>query len=191
MAKSLQEQMLEMGLVNQKKAKKNAKEMKKTAHKRRTGDDADLEDTRAAAEAARKAKAEKDRELNRQREEAAQQKAITAQIRQLIQTNTIEADGDIKYNFVATNKKVKQLYVNQAVWDRLSRGQLAIIELEGETEMATETAAKPSVPPPPPIARSARPLPPRHTTKPPPPPPPRSSCARFAPRGATTHRAEG
>ena len=134
MAKSLQEQMLEMGLVNQKKAKKNAKEMKKTAHKRRTGDDADLEDTRAAAEAARKAKAEKDRELNRQREEAAQQKAIVAQIRQLIQTNTIEANGDIKYNFVAANKKVKQLYVNQAVWDRLSRGQLAIIELEGEAE---------------------------------------------------------
>ena len=107
MAKSLQEQMLEMGLVNQKKAKKNAKEMKKTEHKRRTGDDADLEDSRAAAEATRKAKAEKDRELNRQREEAAQQKAIAAQIRQLIQTNAIEANGDIKYNFVATSKKVK------------------------------------------------------------------------------------
>ncbi len=129
MAKSLQEQMLEMGLINQKKAKKNAKAMKKAEHKKRTGDDADLEDTRAAAESARRAKAEHDRELNRQREAEAQQKAVAAQIRQLIQTNAIKADGDIKYNFVDA-KKVKQLYVNQAIWDRLSRGQLAIIAFD-------------------------------------------------------------
>ena len=129
MAKSLQEQMLEMGLVNQKKAKKNAKEMKKAAHNKRTGNDDGAEDTTAIAEAALKEKALRDKELNRQREEAAKQKAIAAQIRQLITTNAIQANGDIKYNFVH-DKKVKQMYVNQAVWDRLSRGQLAIILLE-------------------------------------------------------------
>lgn len=133
MAKSLQEQMLEMGLVNQKKAKKNAKEMKKAAHQKRTGQDEGLEDTRAAAEAARKAKAEHDKELNRQREAEAQQKAINAQIKQLISTNAITDAGDIKYNFVR-DKKVKQIYVAQAVWDRLSRGQLAIIADESNKE---------------------------------------------------------
>tara|TARA_R110001592_G_scaffold113005_1_gene311734 strand:- start:581 stop:1135 length:555 start_codon:yes stop_codon:yes gene_type:complete len=129
MAKSLQEQMLEMGLVNQKKAKKNAKELKKSAHLKRTGSEDSPEDTQASAEASRKAKMERDRELNRQKEAEAQQKAISAQIRQLIQTNTVECDGDIKYNFLH-DKKVKQMYVNQAVWDRLSRGQLAIILFE-------------------------------------------------------------
>jgi uncharacterized protein len=126
MAKSLQEQMLEMGLVNQKKAKKNAKELKKTEHMKRTGNADELEDTKAAAEAARKAKAEHDRELNRQKEAEARQKAIAAQIKQLIETNAIDSKGEIKYNFI-DGKKVKTLYVNQAVWDRLSRGQLAII----------------------------------------------------------------
>ncbi|WP_028294315.1 DUF2058 domain-containing protein [Oceanobacter kriegii] len=135
MAKSLQEQMLEMGLINQKKAKKNAKEMKKTAHAKRTGNDEGIEDTAAAAEAARKEKAARDKELNRQREEAAKQKAIVAQVKQLIKTNAIDCDGEIKYNFVH-DKKVKQMYVNQAVWDRLSRGQLAIILLEVVKEEA-------------------------------------------------------
>ena len=135
MAKSLQEQMLEMGLINQKKAKKNAKEMKKTAHAKRTGNDEGIEDTTAAAEAARKEKAARDKELSRQREEAAKQKAIVAQVKQLIKTNAIDCDGEIKYNFVH-DKKVKQMYVNQAVWDRLSRGQLAIILLEVVKEEA-------------------------------------------------------
>ena len=135
MAKSLQEQMLEMGLINQKKAKKNAKEMKKTAHAKRTGNDEGIEDTAAAAEATRKEKAARDKELNRQREEAAKQKAIVAQVKQLIKTNAIDCDGEIKYNFVH-DKKVKQMYVNQAVWDRLSRGQLAIILLEVVKEEA-------------------------------------------------------
>lgn len=126
MAKSLQEQLLSMGLVDQKKAKKNAREQKRTDHLKRTGKGDELEDTKAAAEAALKAKAERDRELNRQKEAEAQQKAIVAQIRQLIERNATDIKGDIKYNFV-DGKKVKSLYVNQAVWDRLSRGQLAIL----------------------------------------------------------------
>lgn len=127
MAKSLQEQLLSMGLVNQKKAKKNAKELKRNEHLKRTGKAEETEDdSKTAAEAALKAKAERDRELNRQKEAEAQQKAIAAQIRQLIETNASNSKGEIKYNFV-DGKKVKSLYVNQAVWDRLSRGQLAII----------------------------------------------------------------
>ncbi|WP_221799493.1 DUF2058 domain-containing protein [Oceanobacter mangrovi] len=135
MAKSLQDQMLALGLTNQKKAKKNAKEMKKTAHAKRTGNDEGLEDTAAEAEAARKDKAARDKELNRQRDDAAKLKAIAAQIKQLISSNAVDAAGDIKYNFVH-DKKVKQMYVNQAVWDRLSRGQLAIILLEVVKEEA-------------------------------------------------------
>ncbi|MCY0963647.1 DUF2058 domain-containing protein [Parathalassolituus penaei] len=130
MAKTLQEQLLSMGLVNQKKAKKNAKELKRNEHLKRTGKGEELEDTKAAAEAALKAKTERDRELNRQKEAEAQQKAIAAQIRQLIETNASNSKGEIKYNFV-DGKKVKSLYVNQAVWDRLSRGQLAIIAYDG------------------------------------------------------------
>lgn len=128
MAKSLQEQLLGAGLVDKKKAKKNAKAMKKQEHLQRTGQDNELDVAKEKAEAARLKKAEQDRELNRQREAEAQQKALQAQIKQLIDTNAIASEyGDIKYQFVGRDNKVKQLYVDQAIWDRLSRGQLAII----------------------------------------------------------------
>src|SRR5690554_4143688 len=96
MAKSLQEQLLAAGLVDKKKAKKAAKELKQQDHLQRTG----------------------------------QANAIAAQIKQLVQTNRIESvHADIKYQFV-DGKKVKSIYVDQAIFDRLSRGQLAIISLE-------------------------------------------------------------
>jgi len=116
------------GLVDKKKAKKNAKAMKKQEHLQRTGQENELDVAKQKAEEARKKKAEQDRELNLKREEEAQQKAIQAQIKQLIDTNAITSEkGDIKYQFVGADKKIKQLYVDQAIWDRLSRGQLAII----------------------------------------------------------------
>ena len=130
MAKSLQEQLLAAGLIDKKKAKKAAKDMKHQDHLQRTGQDNDLDSAKEKAEAARKEKAARDRELNRQKETEAQKKAIKAQIRQLILTNAITSEqADIKYQFV-DGKKVKQLYVDQAIWDRLSRGQLAIITVD-------------------------------------------------------------
>lgn len=131
MAKSLQDQLLSMGLADKNKAKKNNKEMKKQEHLKRTGQENETDAKREQAEAKRKEKAAKDRELNKQRDAEAHKKAIAAQIQQLVDNNLIEAQyGDIKYQFV-DGKKVKSQYVDQAVWDRLSRGQLAIIAHRG------------------------------------------------------------
>lgn len=131
MAKSLQDQLLAMGLSDKNKAKKNNKEMKKQEHLKRTGQDNDTDEKRERAEAIRKEKAAHDRELNKQRDAEAQKKAIAAQIQQLVDTNLIAAVyADIKYQFV-DGTKVKSIRVDQAVWDRLSRGQLAIIAHRG------------------------------------------------------------
>lgn len=130
MAKSLQEQLLSSGLVDKKKAKKAAKEMKMQDHLQRTGQENKIDEAKAKADQALREKTERDRQLNLKREEEAQAKAITAQIKQLVKTNSINSErGDIKYQFV-DGKKVKFIYVDQAVFDRLSRGQLAIISLE-------------------------------------------------------------
>ncbi len=97
MAKSLQDQLLAMGLADKNKAKKNNKEMKKQEHLKRTGQENDTDAKREKAEAARKEKAAKDRELNKQRDAEAHKKAIAAQIQQLVDTNLIEAQyGDRK-----------------------------------------------------------------------------------------------
>jgi uncharacterized protein YaiL (DUF2058 family) len=127
MGKSLQDQLLGLGLTDNKKQKKNDKEKKRQEHLKRTGQENNADESREKAEQARKEKAARDKELNKQRDEEAQKKAIKAQVQQLVDNNLITAaQGDIKYQFV-DGKKVKSLYVDQAVWDRLSKGQLAII----------------------------------------------------------------
>ncbi|MAX85949.1 MULTISPECIES: DUF2058 domain-containing protein [Thalassolituus] len=127
MGKSLQDQLLGLGLTDNKKQKKNEKEKKRQEHLKRTGQENNADESREKAEQARKEKAARDKELNKQRDEEAQKKAIKAQVQQLVDNNLISAaQGDIKYQFV-DGKKVKSLYVDQAVWDRLSKGQLAII----------------------------------------------------------------
>ncbi|GGY33030.1 hypothetical protein GCM10011297_02470 [Bacterioplanes sanyensis] len=131
MAKSLQEQLLASGLVNNKKAKQAQREKKRQQHLQRTGKEDIVDEAKINAEQARKQKAERDRELNRQREQQAHKKAIAAQIRQLVASNAIVSErADVRYQFVGPDKKVKPLHVDQAVFDRLSRGQLAIMELD-------------------------------------------------------------
>ncbi|WP_414716581.1 DUF2058 family protein, partial [Thalassolituus sp. UBA2009] len=57
MAKSLQEQLLAAGLIDKQKAKKAAKELKKQDHLQRTGQDNQIDEAKAKADAARKEKA--------------------------------------------------------------------------------------------------------------------------------------
>ncbi len=136
MAKSLQDQLLAAGLTNQKKAKQAAKARKKQDHLQRTGQDNDIDKARQQAADKLQRKALNDRKLNADKDQQARAKEIIAQIRQLITTNAIDlGDGEVKYQFV-DGKKVKQLYVNQAIWDRLSRGQLAIIKTQSDPAYA-------------------------------------------------------
>ena len=141
MAKSLQEQLLAAGLVDKNKAKKAAKEMKRQDHLQRTGQENTLDAAKEKAAQTLKEKAEHDRVLNLKREQEAQMKAIAAQVKQLVLSNAIKSEqADIKYQFV-DGKKVKTIYVDQAVFDRLSRGQLAIIALDLPGEKKYEVTA--------------------------------------------------
>src|SRR5690554_2077346 len=87
MAKSLQEQLLAAGLVDKKKAKKAAKELKQQDHLQRTGQENAIDAAKEKAAQALREKAARDRELNLKREQEAQAKAIAAQIKQSVQTN--------------------------------------------------------------------------------------------------------
>jgi len=139
---SLHDQLLKAGLVNEKqvnKAKKakQRKEKEQRHKKHKIEDEATLKARRAAAEAA-----QRDRELNRQRQLAAEQKAIAAQIRQLIETNRLSLEeGDIAYNFTDANK-VRRIHVNASVHSGLSQGQLAIVKLAGRYEVVPAGVAE-------------------------------------------------
>lgn len=115
---SLQEQLLKAGLTNEKKAKKAKKASKKTRDMKR--------EVKAAAEEKRAAQLSKDKELNNQIKQQAEQKALKAQIKQLIEMNMLELRGDVTYNFMDDNK-VKTLKVNSAVQKQLANGLLSIV----------------------------------------------------------------
>lgn len=139
---SLQDQLLKAGLVDEKKAKKakqakNKQEKLKRKNKIETVDEAKL-----AAEKAQAEKVERDRQLNLQRKQEAEQKAITAQIRQLIEMNRQEKSaGDVTYNFTDGNK-VTHIYVDERQQKQLSNGHLAIVRFDGNYEIVPTTVSE-------------------------------------------------
>ena len=83
---SLQEQLLKAGIVDKKKAKQVEQEKRKKAKQANKGQP-QINETKEQAKKALAEKSERDREINRQREAAAEVKAIAAQIKQLIEVN--------------------------------------------------------------------------------------------------------
>ncbi|OOZ37857.1 DUF2058 domain-containing protein [Solemya velesiana gill symbiont] len=142
MGSSLQDQLLKAGLTDQKKVNKakKAKQQKEKAQRHSKQKQVD-ESTRRAREIAAEA-AQRDRELNRQKQQSAEAKAIAAQVRQLIEMNRLSLDeGEQAYNFSDGNK-VQRIHVTEAIHRQLSRGRLAIVKLDGRYEVVPAGAAE-------------------------------------------------
>lgn len=124
MKNALQEQLLKAGLADEKKLKKMKKE--KHLQRKQVGKKQKIvnEATLSVAEQRREQVA-RDQELNRQRKAEAEEKAIAAQVRQLINVNRISHQGEVAFNF-ADGNLVKRLYVNQKIHNELTKGKLAI-----------------------------------------------------------------
>lgn len=129
---SLQEQFLKAGLVDKKKVRQaNHEKTNQKKDERRSGTQS-VDEIRLAALETQRKNAERARELNAQRDAAARQKAIGAQIVQMIQQNRQgKGGGDIAYNFTHDNK-IKRIYVSAAVQGHLVAGRLVIV-CQGET----------------------------------------------------------
>ncbi len=135
MANSFGDQFLKAGLVN----KDQLHKAKKAKHKEKKQKDKQKREVpNAAAEAARQQRAEKmarDAELNRQQKKAAEQKAIQAQIRQLIEMNALaREEGEVAYNFQDGNS-IKTLFVPEELREKLARGSCAIARYDGGYEV--------------------------------------------------------
>lgn len=130
MGNSLFEQLKKSGLVDDKKAKKaKHSQYKSTKQKGKKNAAAQLDETRLRAQKIHTEKVEHDRQLNQMKKEEAEHKAITAQIKQLIETNRVkDTDGDVVYNFTDA-KVVKRIYISEQVHKSLMSGRLAIAKL--------------------------------------------------------------
>jgi len=138
---SLQEQLLKAGLVDKKKVKQvNQDKSKQVKTERRTGTQS-VDEARLAAQEIQRKNAERARELNAQRDAAAAQKAIMAQIVQMVQKNKqSKGNGDIAYNFTFANK-IERIHVSNAVREHLVAGRLVIVRLGDTTELVPRVIA--------------------------------------------------
>jgi uncharacterized protein YaiL (DUF2058 family) len=138
---SLQEQFLKAGLVDKNKAKQaNQDKHKQKKVERRTGTQS-VDEVRLAALETQRKNAERARELNAQRDAAATQKAIVAQIAQMVQKNRQgKGNGDIAYNFTH-GSKIERIYVSATVQAHLMAGRLVIVCLGGAVELVPRVIA--------------------------------------------------
>jgi uncharacterized protein YaiL (DUF2058 family) len=138
---SLQEQLLKAGLVDKKKVKLvNQDKSKQKKVERRNGTET-VDEARLAALEVQRKNAERAREFNAQRDAAATQKAIAAQIAQMVQKNRqSKGAGDIAYNFTH-DKKIERIYVSAEVQAHLMAGRLVIVRQGASTELVPRVIA--------------------------------------------------
>ena len=123
---SLQDQLLKAGIVDKKKAKQVKHDKHKQIKQQPKGRVAE-DEAKVLARKALEEKAARDREINRQRQEQAQQKAIAAQIVQLVDLNRIDRrQGDQPYQFT-DERRIKKLFVTAGQQQQLVDGLVAIV----------------------------------------------------------------
>lgn len=138
---SLQEQFLKAGLIDKKKVKQaNHDKSKQKKDERRTGTQT-VDEARLAALEIQRKNAERARELNAQRDAAATQQAIMAQIAQMVQQNRqSKGKGDIAYNYTH-GTKIERIYVSAAVHAHIAAGHLVIVCLGDTAELVPKVIA--------------------------------------------------
>lgn len=138
---SLQEQLLKAGLADEKKARA-VKNEKRKQRKQQPKGAVVVNEAEERARQARQEKAERDRQLNLERKQEAEKKAIQAQIRQLIETNRLDRSrGETSYQFV-DGKKIKKIPVDDTMVDQLSRGRLAVVRQGENYDVVPEKVAR-------------------------------------------------
>jgi uncharacterized protein YaiL (DUF2058 family) len=143
MGNAFQDQFLKAGLVTKQQVKKAAKEGTQNKKQQRAKKEPVVDETKLKAQQVLKEKAKLDRELNKRKEDEARNKAISAEINQLITDNTIARNDecDIAYNF-EHNKKVQRIYINEDMRQKVIHGNLGIARIEGRYELVPKTVAE-------------------------------------------------
>jgi len=131
MAESLQDQLLKMGVVDKKKAKKSQHQKRQDVNKNRkavkSGQEVKEESIKNELSKSALKKKQRDLALNKKREEARAKNALKAEVLQLIQQNVVEIpkEADVAYNFTH-DAKIRKVYVTEELRNQLTAGRLAI-----------------------------------------------------------------
>jgi hypothetical protein len=138
-----QEQLLKAGLVTKKQVQKAQQDKNRKNKQQRSIKQKAVDETQLKVQQAAEEKAKRDRELNRRRQEQARQKAISIEINQLIREHGVTRDEscEIAYNF-EHRKKIRHIYVNQEMKQKITQGKLGIARIEGGYELVPRNIAE-------------------------------------------------
>ncbi len=137
---SLQDQLLKAGVVNKKKAKK-IKLAKYSQSKKQPKGHTPIDENKLQAEAQLAERVAKDKALNKENKRLADEKAVQAQIIQLIKANAIDCkNGDVAFQFT-DNKTIKKTYVTELLQKQLSKGIVGIAKLAESYELVPAIVA--------------------------------------------------
>jgi len=148
MAGSLRDQLLKAGAVDKKKAKQSQHQKRKGDNKKRqavkSGQKVEAENSsQQKIEHEQREKQQRDLELNKQRDADRAEKALQAEVRQIVLLHKIEIskEAEVSYNF-EQDKKIKKIYVTTEQQDQLTRGQLAIAIVDQAYHLIPDKMAK-------------------------------------------------
>ena len=143
MGNPFQDQLLKAGVVTKQQVKKAQKSSSKKKKEQRSKKVKIVDETKLKAQQAIRDKAERDKELNKRKEEQAKQKAVSVEIDQLITANLIKRseECEIIYNF-EHRKKVNRIYINTDMKQRIIDGKLGIARIEGRYELIPKLIAE-------------------------------------------------
>jgi len=144
MSNSLQDQLKQLGLADEKQARK-ARQDKKKNRKGRKPSRRQPAATDPHAEAAgreRAEKAERDRATNSKREARRRAKETAARIRQIVDTHRIKrGDGERVYRFTR-GRKIKEVWLSPEHHQRLADGEIALVTYGDGYELVPKATAE-------------------------------------------------
>lgn len=129
MSNSLQDQLKQSGLVDEKQARKARQEKRKNkkASKASRHQPAAPDPQAEAAQRERAEKVERDRQANARREAERRARETAARIRQIIESHRIDrSDGERVYHFTH-GTKIKEIWLSPDHHRRLANGELALV----------------------------------------------------------------
>lgn len=138
----LADQLLKAGLVDKNKVKVvHQNKSKQQKDDRRAGVET-VDAAKLAAQELQRQNAEKARLANAERDAAAQQKAIAAQITQMVRQNRQDKgkNADIAYNFTF-GTRIERIYVSAPVREHIVAGRLVIVGEGGGYELVPRVIA--------------------------------------------------
>jgi uncharacterized protein YaiL (DUF2058 family) len=139
---SLQDQLLKAGLVSKDKATKAKSAKRKQAKINKKHKIDAIDEAKADAEKSMRAQADKARLLNQTRNAKAEEIAIIAQIKQLIEVNK-QNNGkpQVTFNFT-DNNKIKKFEVSNEIHKHITNGLLAIARYNNEYSLVPKMVAE-------------------------------------------------